>query len=130
VIEFLIALIAVFLLWSQVGGQSHLDPLPWFIKLGLGGGVAFGIVKATAEAASSESAWHRGTLKWCAILLALLVGCGMASLYSHRYLESDEPEDEETITSRCVRDSRRSFPEKFQPAIQRLPGANAREFAA
>ena len=27
--QFLIAVIAVFTLWSQVGGQSHLDLMPW-----------------------------------------------------------------------------------------------------
>jgi len=100
--QFLIAIIAVFVLWSQVGGQSHLDPLPWFVKLGLGVGAAFAAVKATVEAVSGETAWHRGTLKWCGILLALLVGCGMASLYSHNYLESDEPAEEESLTSWCA----------------------------
>ena len=34
--QFLIALIAVFVLWSQVGGQSHIDLMPWYFKLGLG----------------------------------------------------------------------------------------------
>jgi hypothetical protein len=32
--QFLIALIAVYVLWSQVGGQSHLDLMPWYLKLG------------------------------------------------------------------------------------------------
>ena len=120
-IEFLIAIIAVFVLWSQVGGQSHLDPLPWFVKLALGGAAAFAVVKATAEAVSQEAAWHRGTLKWCGILLALLVGCGMASLYSHNYLESDEPPDEETITS-WEPQNRSRVPEKRDLASTRAMG--------
>jgi hypothetical protein len=89
----------VFEVWSQVGGQTHLEALPWHIKLGLGAGVAFAAAKATAEAVSAERAWHRGTLKWCSILLGLLVGCGMASLYSHNFLENDQPAEEETVTS-------------------------------
>jgi len=56
--QFLIALIAVFLLWSQVGGQTHLDLMPWYLKLGLGGGVAFATVKATAASVSQERAWE------------------------------------------------------------------------
>jgi len=36
--QYLIAVIAVFVLWSQVGGQSHLDLMPWYVKLGLGAG--------------------------------------------------------------------------------------------
>jgi len=94
-----IALIAVFVTWSQAGGQAHLDPLPWYVKLGLGGGTALATVKATMEAVSGEKAWNAGSLKWFAILLALLLGCGMASLYSHTYLENDEIPEEETVTS-------------------------------
>jgi hypothetical protein len=97
--QFLIALIAVFLLWSQVGGQSHLDLMPWYLKLGLGGGVAFATVKATAASVSQERAWGGGTLKWFGIVLALLVGCGMASYYTHVYGETDESDESDTQTS-------------------------------
>src|SRR5262245_44571362 len=96
---FLIAMIAVFVLWSQVGGQAHLDPLPWYVKLVLGAGAAFAIVRATMEAVSGEKAWNAGTVKWLGITLALLIGCGMASLYSHNFLEEDEVPEEETVTS-------------------------------
>ena len=34
VTEFLVALVAILELWSQVGGQSHLDLMPWYTKLG------------------------------------------------------------------------------------------------
>ena len=88
--QFLIALIAVFILWSQVGGQSHLDLMPWYLKLGLGAGAAFAVVKATAAAVAGSHAWNAGTLKWFGILLLLLTGCGLASYYCHMYLETDE----------------------------------------
>jgi hypothetical protein len=97
--QFLIALIAVCVVWRQVGGQSHFEALPWYTTAGLIAGVSFAAVKATAEAVSHESAWNPATLKWCAILAMLLVGCGMASLYSHNYLENDEPAEGETVTS-------------------------------
>src|ERR1041384_5937211 len=96
--QFLIALIAVYLLWSQVGGQGHFEALPWYTTGGLIFGASFATVKATAEAVSQENAWNPGTLKWCAILALLIVGCGMASLYSHNYLEVDDPEEGESIT--------------------------------
>ena len=88
--QFLIALMAVFVLWSQVGGQGHLDLMPWHLKLALGVGAAFAVVKATAAAVSHEHAWNGGTLKWLGIMVALLVGCGLASYYCHLYLETDE----------------------------------------
>ena len=93
--QFLIALIAVFLLWSEVGGQGHLDLMPWFLKLALGAGAAFAVVKATSAAVSHEHALNGRTLKWLGIMVALLVGCGLASYYCHMYLESDEGDDQQ-----------------------------------
>jgi hypothetical protein len=87
--QFLIAVIAIYMLWSQVGGQSHLDLMPWYVKLGLGGGVALAVVKATDAAVSQEHAWNGRTLKWFGILLVLLLGCGLASYYCHLYLEDN-----------------------------------------
>jgi len=95
---FLIALIAVFTLWSQVGGQSHLDLMPWYLKLGLGAGAAFAAVKATAAAVAGPHAWNAGTLKWFGILLLLLTGCGLASYYCHMYLETDEEDQPDNST--------------------------------
>jgi hypothetical protein len=97
--QFLIALIAVFVLWSQVGGQSHMDLMPWYLKLGLGVGAAFATVKATAAAVSQDRPWQGPTLKWFGIVLALLVGCGMASYYYHVYGESDDADQPDTQTS-------------------------------
>jgi hypothetical protein len=93
--QFLIALIAIFVLWSQVGGQGHLDLVPWHLKLLLGGGAAFCVVKATAGAVAGERAWNGKTLRWFGILLALLVGCGLASYYVHLYDESDEDDQQD-----------------------------------
>ena len=91
--QFLIAAIAVYELWSQVGGQSHLDVMPWYVKLALGAGAALAVVKTTHAAVSHEHAWNGGTLKWCGILLVLLVGCGLATYYCHLYLEDNGDQD-------------------------------------
>ncbi len=96
--QFLIALIAVFVLWSEVGLQTHLDLMPWYLKLGLGGGAAFAAVKATAAAVSGPTAWNGGTLKWLGILLVLLVGCGLSSYLVHMYGESDEEDQNQDQT--------------------------------
>jgi hypothetical protein len=100
--QFLIALIAVFALWSQVGGQNHLDLMPWYLKLGLGAGAAFASVKSTAAAVRHERAWNGSSLKWLGILLALLIGCGLASYYYHLYGETDEEDEQDTQTSALV----------------------------
>jgi hypothetical protein len=97
--QFLISLIAIFFLWSEVGGQSHLDLMPWYLKLGLGAGAALAAVKATAAAVSHEHAWNGATLKWLGITLALMLGCGLASYYYHMYGETDEEDQQDEQTS-------------------------------
>ncbi len=97
--QFLIAVIAIFVLWSEVGGQAHLDLMPWYLKLGLGGAAAFAVVKATAASVEKKQAWNGRTLKWFGILLALLLGCGLASYYVHVYGEDDQDDGSDTITS-------------------------------
>jgi hypothetical protein len=96
--QFLIAVIAIFVLWSEVGGQSHLDLMPWYLKLGLGGGAAFAAVKATAASVGGPTAWNGRTLKWLGILLVLLVGCGLTSYLVHLYGETDEEDQDQTMS--------------------------------
>lgn len=94
---FLIAVIAIYVLWSEAGGQGHLDLMPWYLKLGLGAGAAYAVVRATMAAVAGQDGWNAGSLKWFGILLALLVGCGLATYYFHVYAEGDdEPDDSQT----------------------------------
>ena len=89
--EFLLALIAVFVVWSQIGGQTHLDLMPWFFKLFFGAGMAYTIVRATAAAVAGERGWNAGSLRWTGLLAALAVAAGLVTYYYHLY----EPQDEE-----------------------------------
>ena len=100
--QFLIALVAIFILWSQVGGQDHLDLIPWYIKLLLGAGAAFAIVKATAAAVSRDAAWNAVTLRWVGILLVILIGCGLITLWVHKNLENDDQEQASALSSRSA----------------------------
>ena len=100
--QFLIALIAIFVLWSQVGGQSHLDLLPWWVKLGLGLATAYSVVRATAASVSGDRAWNSQALRWLGLTLAMLAACGYASYYAHMNLEETDEEDppQDTAISR------------------------------
>jgi len=95
-IEFLIALIATYTVWSQVGGQGHLDLMAWYWKLGLGTAISFAAVKATAAAVNGNRVWNGRTLRWISIILALGLACGAVTYYYH--LTEPPPDDEEDTT--------------------------------
>jgi hypothetical protein len=91
-LEFLIALIATFTVWSQVGGQYHLDLMAWYWKLGLSVALSFAAVKATSAAVGGQRTWNSRTLKWISIILALSLACGAVTYYYHL---TEPPQDEE-----------------------------------
>ncbi len=97
--QFLIALIAVFVGWGQVGGQSHVDLLPWFVKLGLGVGAACAAVRATAAAVAGERGWNGQSARWLGVTLAVLMLCGLAAYYAHMYLEDTDEVDPQQDTT-------------------------------
>jgi hypothetical protein len=92
--QFLIALIAVFVVWDEVGGPYHLDLMPWWLKLGLGTGVAYAVVRATAAAVAGSAAWNAATMKWCVAALALLAACTIANYYCNVYGEENDEQNE------------------------------------
>ena len=94
-IEFLIALVATYTVWSQVGGQYHLDPMAWYWKLCLGAGIAFATVEATAAAVAGQRAWNSRTLRWISIILALALACGAVTYYYHVTEPPPDDEDQE-----------------------------------
>ena len=100
--QFLIASIAVFFLWSEIGGQVHLDLMPWYLKVVLGGGAAVAIVGATKAAVNQSSVWKGPVLRWLGLLLLLLIACGVASYYYHMCCESDEDNEEPSSVSRVI----------------------------
>jgi hypothetical protein len=103
--QFVVSLVAFFLLWGEVGGAAHLDLMPWYLKLGLGVAAAYSFVRATAAAVSGEQAWNGGTVRWAGILLSILVASGLATYYYHVYAE-DTADDEDAVTQvqPCRRD--------------------------
>lgn len=95
-LEFLLALLVVYTLWSQVGGQYHLDLMAWYWKLFFGPAIAFVAVRATVAAMEGERAWNGRTIAWLISAVALLAMMGAVTYYYHVY----EPADEEDMDSR------------------------------
>jgi hypothetical protein len=88
--QFFIVSIAIFFVWEEVGGPYHLDLMPWWLKLGLGTGMAYAAVRATAASVAGEFAWNKGTLRWCAALAILLLGCIVSNYYCNLYGEESD----------------------------------------
>jgi SNF family Na+-dependent transporter len=89
-VQFVVTLMSIFEVWAQVGGQGHLDLMPWYCKLLLAGLLSLATVKATAAAVNRDRFWNRWTSAWLAIILALIVAMGVLAYYEHLH----EPDDE------------------------------------
>jgi hypothetical protein len=109
-LEFLVAQIAILEVWSQVGGQNHLDLMPWYTKLSLTVGLALVTVAGTVSAVSHERAWNAKTIACLALGLMMAGAMGGVTLYYHLH-EGDEAEssDEPTSISRRSRASHGKF---------------------
>lgn len=102
VIEYLAALIAIFVMWGQVGGQSHVDSIPWQWKLGLGTLLALAVVKAT-EAATGDSLWNRWFVLWSIAVLLCILGMGWLTYYQHLHEATEEEPEVEVEKTQSFR---------------------------
>jgi hypothetical protein len=94
--EFLIAVIAVLMLWSQVGGQGHMDLLPWYTKLACVLSMAWFCVRFTAGIIEQPKAWNRHSAIWFGGILVLALIMGGIVYYYHLH---EVPEDSDTEDS-------------------------------
>ena len=100
--EFLIALMCVFTVWSQVGGQGHLDLLPWYIKLVCALALSWSTVRLTAGMVEQEKAWNRRTRGWLLAIVATSMVMAAITFYYHLHEVPDEPDTDETSTATSV----------------------------
>jgi hypothetical protein len=95
-VEFLVALNAILNLWSEVGGQGHLDLMPWQIKLTCIVGLAWCCVRFTAGIVEQKKIWTRRTIAWFAGILLFGIAMGGITYYYHLH---EEPDDDDENTS-------------------------------
>ena len=113
IFEFLIAIQVVFTLWSQVGGQYHLDLMFWPWKLGLGAGAAVLVVAITAHIIRHNGAITRRVWLLGALLLATMAVAGVVTYYYHvnePIDNGDETDDEPARISRIDYQTRQALP--------------------
>lgn len=96
VCEFLIALIAIFAAWSEIGGQPALDAMHWGWKLGFSIGLAAAIVAYTTTLMTEDSVWNLRSARWLTVIVIILIGMGVVTYYYA--LQADSGESDETGT--------------------------------
>src|SRR5229473_1648303 len=89
-IQFVITLMAVFEVWGQVGGQGHLDLMPWSGKLLLAATLSLAAVKATAAAVQRDRFWSARW--WLAAILVMIAVMGIVTWYEHVHEPADDEE--------------------------------------
>jgi len=96
--EFLIALVAIFTAWSEIGGQAALDLMHWGWKLGLSIGLASATVAYTAAVVSEESVWTLRSARWLTAIVLLVLGIGVVTYFYALQEDSGETDDSGTIS--------------------------------
>jgi hypothetical protein len=94
--EFLIALVAIFTAWSEIGGQAALDLMHWGWKLGFSTALAGATVAYTAAVVSEDSLWTLRSARWLTAIVLLVLGIGVVTYFY--VLQEDAGESDESGT--------------------------------
>ncbi len=97
--ELLLALNVVYTLWSEIGGQGHLDLIPWYTKLICGVGLSWSVVRFTAGMVEMEKFWNWRTRRWFIIILIFVIAMGGIVYYYHLHEVPDESDSEDTAAT-------------------------------
>lgn len=98
--EFLIALIAIFTTWSEIGGQATLDLMHWLWKLCFGFGLAGAFVAYTAVLVAEESVWSFRSARWLTIIVLLLCGLGVVTYFYSLQVDAGDSDETSPSTAR------------------------------
>lgn len=91
--EFLLAVIAIFTAWSEIGGQGALDLMHWGWKGGLSVALAASIVGFTAGLAASENLWTLRSARWFMAILVCLLLTGLVTYYYSLQIDAGDGEE-------------------------------------
>jgi hypothetical protein len=93
VCEFLLAIVAIFTAWSEIGGQSALDLMHWGWKLGLSIPLATCIVGYTAALVSEQRVWSFRVVRWLAVIVIFLLTIGVVTYYYALQVDNGDTDD-------------------------------------
>ncbi|HLH03450.1 MAG TPA: hypothetical protein VKX25_11815 [Bryobacteraceae bacterium] len=93
VCEFLVALIAIFSAWSEIGGQATLDLMHWAFKLVFGAGLAAAVVAYSAALVKDEALWTMRTARWLTVIVMLLCAMGVVTYFYAQQVEAGDSDE-------------------------------------
>jgi hypothetical protein len=96
VCEFLVAMLAIFTSWSEIGGQAALDLMNWEWKLGFSLLLASAIVAYTAAILESDAFWTMRSARWFSVIVLVIVAMSVVTYFYA--LQEDAGESDETGT--------------------------------
>jgi hypothetical protein len=121
IVEFLIALEAIFTMWSEVGGQVHLDLMFWPWKLGLAVASAGLIVAITNNLVRNDGQVTRKAVLFFSFLILTFVVAGVVTYYYHLHEPTDQDQDDDDTPARISQIE--SAGDKITSGTNQLPGA-------
>ncbi len=92
--EFLLALIAIFTAWSEIGGQATLDLMFWGWKFGFSVALAAVFVAYTSALLREESTWNLRSARWFTAMILLVMAMGAVTYFYS--LQVDAGDSDET----------------------------------
>ena len=104
-LEFLVALMAVFTAWSEIGGQDALDLMHWGWKLGFSFTLSFALVAYTSTLVSQDAIWSFGAVRWLTVIVLILIAMGVVTYYyslQERLSDSDETGNISSLSMVCT----------------------------
>ncbi len=110
VFEFLLAIQVWLTLWSQVGGQYHMDLMFWPWKLGLTVAAAGLVTAITAELFRSSDSFSRRAIVYAGLLVAVTFTAGIVTYYYHMNEPADDQDDNNTPTVTSLLEFGNSIP--------------------
>ena len=96
--EFLIALVAIFTAWSEIGGQAALDLMHWGWKLGLSLLLAGATVAYTASIVAADSLWTVRSARWLTAILILIAAMGVVTYFYALQEAAGESDETGTVS--------------------------------
>jgi hypothetical protein len=98
-LEFFIGLIAIISLWSEIGGESHLDLMPWYVKLGCILGLDWCCVRFTAGIVQQEAVWTRRTIGWFFGIVLFCIAMAGITYYYHLHEQPGDADEDTTAAA-------------------------------